>query len=265
MESPKINYMLASWSGPGNDRPNNNFVLRDHLEKLNTLSHNLSQVSIGNPRNPIESKEHKAYISSLKELDDGTPIVVYDMKNNGYSYGQYSRIFEACRDEGFTHYIYMEDDYVPCIDNFDTELVNMFEKIENCGLLCSLVVGEKDTYGMGLKRKPHAAISNGITSHQVLNDVWDTHGILYYMESRYHRGQIEWSNMFIQAGYTLNDYLHKYRSLYYQHNRVARTYWDGAHGEDIIVPIQFWENKESCSAKVYLRTKDGIRASCQFI
>lgn len=242
----KINYMLAAWSGDGNGRYPNDFFIKQHIEKLNTIPHSLSQVSVGHPHNPEELKEYTDYIQSLKALDDGTPIVVFPMENNGRSYGQYSRMFDACRDQ-FTHYIFIEDDYIPCLDGFDVKLANMFDNIENCGLLCSLFVNN------------HAAISNGITSYEVLNNMWDKYGILYLLqEGKYkHISQKKWSYMFMNAGYEIHDWIHEYRSLYHRHSARPRSYTDGVHHDDIIVPIQFWENP-NCNPIEYIK-KEGMK------
>lgn len=236
----KINYMLAAWSGDGWGRNPQNLFVKQHIEKLNTISHDLAQVSVGYPHNPEETKEYTDYIQSLKALDDGTPIVVFPMENNGRSYGQYSRMFDACRE--FTHYIFIEDDYVPCLDGFDVKLANMFEGIENCGLLCSLFTNN------------HAAISNGITSHEVLNNMWDKYGILYLLqEGKYeHMSQKEWSYMFMNAGYEIHDWIHEYRSLYHQHRTRPRSYSDGVHHKDIIIPIQFW-GRPDCNPIEYIK------------
>ena len=240
--------MLATWSGGwGSDRYSNDFFIKRHIEKLNTISHNLSQISVGYPHNPKEHKGYTEYIESLKSLDDGTPIVIYPMENNGRSYGQYSRIFDICRDQ-FTHYIFIEDDYVPCIDEFDVKLLNMFEDAQNCGLLC------------GLYTNDHAAISNGITSNEVLNNIWDKYGILYFFEEEYTDiGQIKWSDMFTNTGYEIHDWIHKYRSLYHRHRAEPRSYSDGVHTDDIIIPIQFWGNLDCPKIEYIKKAKMEIR------
>ncbi len=243
--------MLGTWSGHGCGRSPDDFFIRQHIEKLNTISHSLSQISVGYPHNPKELIEHTDYIQGLKALDDGTPIVVYPMENNGRSYGQYSRIFDACRDQ-FTHYIFIEDDYVPCLDGFDVKLKNMFEGMQNCGLLC------------GMYSNNHAAISNGITSYEVLKKMWGKYGVLYFVQDEYtNQAQKEWSYMFMNAGYEIHDWIHEYRSLYYQHSRKPRSYSDGVHQNDIIIPIQCWGNLDG--PKVEYIKKKGTKPRCQFI
>lgn len=224
----KVNYMLATWSGPGSGRHSNDIFIKQHIEKLNTVSHDLAQISVGYPHNPEEICEYTGYMQSLKALDDGTPIVVYPMENHGRSYGQYSRIFNTCRDDGFTHYIFIEDDYVPYLDGFDVRLANMFDNTPNCGLLC------------GMFTNNHAAISNGISSHEVLSHMWDKYGVLYFEQKDGYtpQGQKEWSYQFMNAGYEIHDWIHEYRSLYYQHSNKPRSYSDGVHQDDIIIPIQ---------------------------
>lgn len=253
----KTNYMIATWSGSGFGRTPSDLTIKKHIDNLNTLSHNISQVSIGYPHNPDETKEYKNYIEKLKELDDGTPIVVYPIDNKGMSYGQYSKIFDKCRNK-FDYYIFMEDDYVPCVNKFDTKLIDMFNEETNCGLLCSLFVKPGDNYNNRKSNfEPHAAISNGISSCEVLKNIWEKYGTLFYSENTYLNGQKKWSEMFIKTGYKITDYLHKYKSLYFQHNNTARLYYDGIHHEDIIVPIQFLGKNDYDSQK-YIRKNNKI-------
>jgi len=151
----KTNYMLATWSGSRFLRNTHNHCLEDHLKHLNSIDHNLSQITIGYPENLDESQDHKDFMSSLKELNNGTPIVVMPMTNKGLSYGQWARMFSAC--PGFDHHIFIEDDYVPVLDGFDEILVDMFEK-SDCGFLCGLNANVGDDFGHGNCRVSHSAI-----------------------------------------------------------------------------------------------------------
>jgi len=233
----KINYIIATWGQrrkcPLKDYP----YLAKHIEQLNKIKHELCQVTVGRPECPNELPYYTECIENLKSLDDGTPVVVHEMPNTGVSYGQYSRIFDMYRDQ-FTHYIFMEDDYIPVEDNFDTTLAEMFDQM-NCGYLCGLVFSDKkyrSNWG------PHAGVSNGISSYEVLKAIWDIHGCLPHI-GRQRQEQIVFSQGFLKNGHTIEDYLHKYRTLYFQHTNSLRVYGD-LHSKDIIIPIQCLEKKE---------------------
>lgn len=241
----KINYFLASWSGQRRLGVGAENYLRAHLKKLSSLKHNLAQISIGCPANPDMSDNYRDFLEQLESLPDGTPIVVYHTPNEGMSYGQYSYMFEQCRDQ-FTHYILIEDDYVPCVDCFDTTLVEWFDKLyasENCGYLCGLVLNKKGRFGIGCQF-PHAAVSNGITSNEVLSTIWDQyeclpHHIVYSGSAiPLKQEQIVFSEAFLDAGYTIRDMLSEYRCLYYKSdNDVIKVF--GAAKKDLIVPLQY--------------------------
>lgn len=241
----RINYLLASWSGPRRLVQESQNYLETHINHLNQIKHNLAQVTIGHPDNPNVNPEYEKYIRSLRKLDDGTPIAICRMPNKGMSYGQYSNMFNLFRtNDKFTHFIFIEDDYVPVVNNFDQILVDLFEEDEECGLLCSLVLDNAGAYNTKCNYR-HAAISNGVSSHRVLCDVWSIcgslpHHVVYSDNQAYpiKQEQITFSEGFMRAEYTIEDYHPDYRSLYYQLDDDAIRIYGDSH-EDIFVPLQF--------------------------
>jgi hypothetical protein len=249
------NYLIAAWSGNRFRRHTENHCLQAHINHLNTVKHSLAQVTIGYPENPREAPEYRDYVSSLKQLDDGTPIVVVPMVNEGLSYGQWSRMYDAFRDQ-FSHYIFIEDDYVPVQDGFDEILVQIFER-ESCGFLCGLFAKKGDSFGHGSCSEPHSAISNGISSNEVLKVVHGKEG-LHKKNCETGRQQVEFSNKFMESGYQIKDYLSDYRCLYWPHRDMYRMYWNGKQDEDLIVPLQYLDNKHWQIEK-YIREKELMR------
>jgi hypothetical protein len=241
--------MIGSWSGERYAMSFSDSHLQEHLNQLDKLEHSISQISIGHPHNPTERPEYTKWIKSLKETKNGTPIKVHDVPNIGRSYGQWSRMFNMYRDQ-FTHFIFIEDDYAPVLDNFDKALLEMFEEQpKTCGFLCGLILDRSGRYGR-VAAEPHAGVSNGISSNSVLKEVWRKFNCLPHDKQEYKFGQYLFSRGFYETGYTLQEYLYKFRCLYFQHTNVIRKYWDGEHDLDIIVPIQYldksteWEIKE---------------------
>lgn len=250
MENVKVNYFIGTWSGLRNNAEFDDGVLKRHLNKLDQLKHSLAQISIGHPYNPDERKTYTDWIMGLTQTAGGIPIKVHSVPNIGRSYGQWSRMFDIYRNQ-FTHYIFIEDDYVPVKDNFDQILVEMFEEHSaknHCGFLCGLILDDTGRYGTIISPR-HAAIANGISSNAVLNQVRNTHGCLPHDKKGYDIGQILFSEGFVQSGFTLQEYVDHFRCLYWQHSSKVRWYWDGKHNEDLIVPIQCldrpdWEFEE---------------------
>lgn len=243
----KVNYLLAAWSGPRDAWSPPEGYLKKHIEYLNEFKHNLAQVTIAHPLNPQELPEYTEYINSLTHLECGTPIVVLEQPNIGRSYGHYSRSYEKFRKE-FDYYIFMEDDYLPYRHHFDKILVDLYEeeRKNNCGFLCGCYT-DGYSYGFHGFIAPHAAISNGISSSDVLETIFRKRGMLPHDTMRnYWEGQVIFSQAFEEAGYTIKDYLKYYRCLYNYHdsNRLKMFTFNGRRTEDLIVPIQYTEQDD---------------------
>lgn len=241
--APKINYSLAAWSGKRREIDHCGGYLDEHLDLLNRLKHNLAQVTIAHPFNPEESQEYTKKLFNLKKLKNGIPIVVLDQPNIGISYGHWSRTFGKYR-SSFDYYIFIEDDYVPVVDHFDQLLVTLydnFRRIRNCGYLCSLFFDGNGSY-CTWPIPPHAGISNGISSSDVLEQVWQKFGMLPHdTHENYNSGQVLFSSGFLECGFEIMDYVTMYRSLYH-FNRTDKLRWysfDGKQCKDILAPIQY--------------------------
>lgn len=255
-----INYVMAAWSGGRHHTNHVGGYIDDHMEFLHQFDHHLDQITIAHPFN---DRETEAYHLSLKLAvkNSSIPVVILEQPNIGRSYGHWSRTFKEYNN--FNYYIFIEDDYVPWIDNFDDILIEMYEKkkeSENCGFLCGLFAKGSE-YGF-LECKPHAAIANGISSKDVLQTVWDKFGMLPHdTDVTYHDGQTLFSNGFLKCGYKICDYLNEEnRSLYYAHDdRRLRWYSrTGAERKDIFVPIQFAVKPDPEQWKFALYTQDNI-------
>lgn len=248
-----INYVLATWSGKRDSVPKTPY-LTTHLEQLKSINHNLSQITIGYPYNPSELPDYTKYIKKLNKIND-TPIVVESMENNGRSYGQYNRIFAKYKNQ-FKYWIFMEDDYVPVLNNFDRELINLFEENKNKhkrgGFLCQWAT-------KWLGNPYHAAISNGITDNDSLNKVWNKFGgCLPHDKIGYKNGQVTFSRAFLDAKLFLKDIKDKYRTPYF-HLTAGIQEFAPKNSKYIFVPIQMLniqnqiiENKYKFNRKIKL-------------
>ena len=240
----QINYLLGSWSGHRIHMPNPGDYLRRHIDKLNSVPHNLAQISIGCPENPNMEASYRDYLKSLTTLDNGTPIVVYHMPNQGLSYGQYSYMFGKCRNQ-FSHFIFMEDDYLPAADHFDDILADWFDELyasENCGYLCSLMLEPNNPHDLPC-RYIHAGVSNGISSNEVLNVIWDKFGCLPNKKAGKKPEQIVFSQGFTDCGYKICDILETYRCVYFQSTRKSLWLF-GDKENDLILPVQYFDEEK---------------------
>jgi len=237
----KINYCIGTWSGTRARIPFDDSFIRRHIDHLNTLQHQIDQITIGHPENPDETPEYTKYLRSLTSLDTGTPIVVHDTPNQGMSYGQWSRIFLKYRNQ-FTHYLFIEDDYVPMLDDFDSIMARMLEQ-KGCGYLCGLMLDQSGRFG--IKKVCHAAISNGIATSETLQSIVDQQGHLT-PETPAPRGfmgedQVRFSVYITKSGFSIDDYSDQFASPYYSFNNNLRIYGPGKL--NLIVPLQCFEDR----------------------
>src|SRR6185369_1346832 len=116
-------------------------------------------------------------------------------------------------------------------------------------------------YGF-LEAKPHAAIANGISSSDVLEEVRHKYGMLPYdVDVIYHDGQTIFSNGFLKSGFNICDYLNEEnRALYYAHDDTKLRWYSntGAERKDIIVPIQYALNPDPEWWKFSCYTYDNV-------
>ena len=169
-------------------------------------------------------------MKSLEKLDDGTPIVVVPMENEGMSYGQYCRMLRQFPDDDY--YILMEDDYVPVQDDFDKILVELLDKV-GCDYLCGVLFNSAARFGK--RRETHAAVSNGIAKGSVLRSIYEQQGCLMPRGSSYNNCQIIFSRSFLKHGFNIEDWTEHYQTKYLGTHEL-RVFGDEA--PDLINPIQ---------------------------
>jgi hypothetical protein len=97
------------------------------------------------------------YARRLTDLG-GTPFTVISRDNGGLSYGSWNFAYDVFGDD-YSHYAFVEDDYIPCREHLKDELLSICEAKKS--YTCALS-------GRG---KTHAAISNAIVSTLVLQKV----------------------------------------------------------------------------------------------
>lgn len=225
-----INYTIGSWSGARRATIKDEIYIKLHLDQLSKLkTTQISQISIGHPENSKIPKTYSDYINEIKNIND-IPVVVYPMSNTGSSYSQYMRIYQECRDK-FEYYLFIEDDYAPVLDNFDSILLERFQFLRqkfNCGYLGSLIFTEQKTH--------HLSVSNGITSAEVLENGLKKK-IPYHVHGNGAQSQIVFSQFFLKAGFNLGSYIDKFQVPFYNLARKILIYGNPKL-PSIISPLQ---------------------------
>lgn len=214
----EVNYVIAAYMGARMFEDSRQvrdrlFFIREHLKHLNACSHGCAQITIV-VAGPMDAQ---GYLSSLKELG-GTPIRVLQRPNSGYSYGSWNHAFESCGD-AFSHYVFVEDDYVPSAHLQVDRLVSLAD--------------QKGTYVCALRGRKgtHAAISNAVVSSDILNTVMpapvNDNGFV---------SQTVWSQHFSESGYSVDDWTGEFSSPYWTGTEVR---WYGHPSRPpAFIPIQ---------------------------
>ena len=212
----RTNLVIPCWGGDRRGGHQDIVYCRKAIGQLRILRHNLDQITLCVSDDP-QSNAFKQYISSLTEETD-LPIQIFKRDNVGLSYGAFSEVFDAFGDK-FDYYILMEDDYYFCYHNFDSKLIELFEKQDRCGFLCGFV-----SVAAG---KRWAGNCNGIASYEALAAVKQCFGKLPFDESLKNNyseesGQITFSQSFEKVGYSLADITEEFETLHYywQHMKV---------------------------------------------
>ena len=173
-------------------------------------------------------------------------IKLIECENYGYSPGQWLKAYELYL-ETFDYYLFIEDDYCPGMDNFDSVLIDIYKKKfdKEIGLLCSLVQGSNDYHIKGLPIHFEGCVFiNKNTLKKMYNfHKWEKNPRHYlnmidnsndhkentrffwnelkkiYLGAYY---QVSFSHLFTLAGIEHNDYL----DIEYNDSLLQFPYWD---------------------------------------
>jgi hypothetical protein len=145
----RINLIITSYSGRYNRKfsDSNNSekdkYLRYNMYLLNKIKTNISQITIMKPKVNDEHETIKDYYNidnlDLDKIKD--KIKIYDCENIGISYGQFIKAIEI--DNTFDYYIFVEDDYIPCKDYFENDLIDELNKNDISSFLCLTIYKNK--------------------------------------------------------------------------------------------------------------------------
>jgi hypothetical protein len=113
-----------------------------HISKILSLDNGLGQITIMK----AESENlYKTYYDIDRLIERSPiPIKIINCPNWGFSAGQWLKCYEQYKDD-FDFYMFLEDDYCPNMDRFDTIIRDIYHQkfVENQGVLCSFVQGTR--------------------------------------------------------------------------------------------------------------------------
>lgn len=160
----KINYVVTVWSGYRRFMDHKyaldkTFFLKKHIKRLEELDHNLNQITLAISYNPHSPENFDKYLNSLPKKIKNTPLVIFNRRNYGLSYGAISDVYNHYKNE-FGFYITIEDDGFFVQNNFDAYLKNFLLNRPKCGYVCGHTNGD------------HATISCGMIRTKAMNDLY---------------------------------------------------------------------------------------------
>jgi len=219
----EVHYVCAFWEGPRRYVKGSPIYLPYQLKALSEIEHNLTHIWF------VFNGERTSTIEIPTHLRD-TPVSVIYRKNIGLSYGALSDIHAMGVTEGY--YLFIEDDNVPALDNFDQRLLDLMTP--ECGWLCTLIADS----GFGR----HAGIATGLLRAACLDWIAmksPTGRVQYSMTSDHydaHAGQVGLSRAVLDTGYTIEDTSAHYRASFWDNRGV--TEHAPQNTEALFLPVQ---------------------------
>ena len=199
-------YVISTWNGVNNRihvNPDPADVVKVHLNQLLKLKNQVSMITIMKPI-PNHRRWDRYY-----DLDDviskfDIPVRFLECENFGYSNGQWLWCWQQ-EDDPFDAYIFVEDDYVPLMDNFDKILSECHTREfgDGPGIMCSLAQG-----------KPFCLHYEGVQylTRETLQKLYNSNK--FSKEPRYYIENIEETESHLGGGFSGGHYQCAYSELY---------------------------------------------------
>jgi hypothetical protein len=187
------------------------FLLKKHIEYLYKIKSSLDTIIFNFNIRPDDYPSVSEIFKIVPKYIQGSEVVINFRENYGMSYGAWSDAFVKYQNK-FNYYVFNEDDYFFVEDHWDTYLVNKFNSLEKCGYLCMVAREGKEWCNY----KKHAGHSVGISSYEVLHEVYRKYGDLPHSKNSDYRlaeqlGQVNQSYSVIEVGYKIYDVRDDYR------------------------------------------------------
>lgn len=174
------------------ERLNPLFCLESQVKFLLKYKHQLDQITF-----VVNGDIPDRYYETIKSLEEKYNTVTINRENTGLSYGGFSEAVSKYI-EDFDFFIFLEDDWVFCHDNFDQYLFEKFKKNKNTSMVCA-VSSASDLASEKIHGK-HAAVSIYCSSKDKLKEIIKKYGYFPYSANGYGLGQQFQTNLFFHIG-----------------------------------------------------------------
>tara|TARA_R100000005_G_C4954203_1_gene173418 strand:- start:125 stop:850 length:726 start_codon:yes stop_codon:yes gene_type:complete len=172
------------------------FFLKKQVEYLCKIKHNLDQITF-----VVNGDIPDGYEQEILSLKEKFKFVTLSRDNVGISYGAYSHAVDTFIDD-FDFFIFSEDDFIFCQNNFDRIYKEKFYSIDNASMVAA-VSQNHDGY-----HRKHASVSIYGTSKEILKRIISDHGKLPFLDKdlglAYGGGQVYHTNLFFEYGEVLD-------------------------------------------------------------
>tara|TARA_R110000772_G_scaffold2218_1_gene7674 strand:+ start:1314 stop:2012 length:699 start_codon:yes stop_codon:yes gene_type:complete len=193
----KTNLIVVYYFG-GRRRPiekeelNPLFCLESQVKYLLKYKHELDQITF-----VVNGDIPDGYYEAIKPLEEKYNTVTINRENIGLSYGGFAEAASKYIEE-FDFFIFLEDDWVFCHDNFDQYLSEKFKKNKNTSMVCA-VSSERDIESEKAHGK-HASVSIYCSSKIKIKELIKKHGCFPYSPQGYALGQTHQTSSFFEIG-----------------------------------------------------------------
>jgi len=174
------------------ERLNPLFCLENQVKFLLKYKHQLDQITF-----VVNGGIPDGYNQTIKPLKEKYNIVTINRENTGLSYGGFSEAVSKYI-EDFDFFIFLEDDWVFCHDNFDQYLFEKFRKNKNTSMVCA--VSSKNDPASHALHGEHASVSIYCSSKEKIKEIIKNQGHFPYSPNGYSNGQVFQTNLFFQIG-----------------------------------------------------------------
>ncbi len=234
----KINLVITCYDGPRRQTFNNsasNLLLHNYA--LNNYKHNVKMVTYVCTSYDVFCNEFMYALEIIRKTAKYNFEILF-RENIGASYGSFSSVFGRNKND-YDFFIFLEDDYIISLDNFDQYLLSRYYLSEKCGFLCSFA---------DKTNAPHASISIGLLPKQVLMNIWDKKKKLAFASSNEYRGlnghefsgQIQFSLDILDLGYSIFDTSFDFDSWFLgsQNDDETIVKFNSGVGKQLFIPAQ---------------------------
>lgn len=210
--------------------------LKEQIEFLKKVKHNLNKIVFTFNLEPEHESILEEYKDKIPKKIQGAEVELVFRENKGISYMAWAEYITQNIDK-YDYFLVTEDDVLFTAEEFDTNLIKLFNKYDNCGFL-GAVVREPAPWN---NFKKHSGTSTGIMSKESAKKVYDDFvEISQKQNNSYKEGeaaQIEFSHSFIKRGMELYDVRSKYRVPFStMEPNLDIIYFFPYNTEDLVIP-----------------------------